>query len=193
MAKKQGRATSIISYILFALIVIVLIGFLAKYTGGFTGGFKTFSVECEGREISTSASGFETTVGKPLTVDVKYNFDSSASGYSIKVVPNKLAGKDFDFKLDGDVYSFQAEKDLTNGFNVEYEENSFTLTPKGNLTEIMQAIYPNKVVDDCVQYGYKDMFTLVITSYNGESSVFLNFTVPEKVTGIELSQEVIVF
>lgn len=193
MAKKQGRATSIISYILFALIVIVLIGFLAKYTGGFTGGFKTFSVECEGREISTSASGFETTIGKPLTVDVKYNFDSSASGYSIKVVPNKLAGKDFDFKLDGDVYSFQAEKDLTNGFNVEYEENSFTLTPKGNLTEIMQAIYPNKVVEDCVQYGYKDMFTLVITSYNGESSVFLNFTVPEKVTGIELSQEVIVF
>ena len=193
MAKKQGRATSIISYILFALIVIVLIGFLAKYTGGFTGGFKTFSVECEGREISTSASGFETTVGKPLTVDVKYNFDSSASGYSIKVVPNKLAGKDFDFKLDGDVYSFQAEKDLTNGFNVEYEENSFTLTPKGNLTEIMQAIYPNKVVEDCVQYGYKDMFTLVITSYNGESSVFLNFTVPEKVTGIELSEEVIVF
>ena len=193
MAKKQNKAISIISYILFALVVIGLIGFLAKYTGGFTGGFKTFSVECEGREISTSASGFETTTGKPLTVDVKYNFDSSASGYSIKVVPNKLAGKDFDFKLDGDVYSFHAEKDLTNGFNIEYEENSFMLTPKGNLTEIMQAIYPNKVVEDFVQYGYKDMFTLVITSYNGDSSVFLNFTVPEKVTGIELSEEVIVF
>ena len=193
MAKKQSRATSIISYILFALIVISLIGFLAKYTGGFTSGFKTFSVECDGKVISTSASGFETTVNKPLVVNVKYNFDSSASGYSIKVVPNALAGKDFDFVLDGEVYSFQAEKDLTDGFNIEYEEKSFTLTPKGNLTEIIQANYPNKVVEDCVQYGYRDMFTLVITSYNGETSVFLNFTVPEKVTGIELSQEVIVF
>lgn len=193
MAKKQGRATSIISYILFALILIGLIGFLAKYTGGFTSGFKTFSVECDGKVISTSASGFETTVNKPLLVNVKYNFDSSASGYSIKVVPNALAGKDFDFVLDGEVYSFQAEKDLTDGFNIEYEEKSFTLTPKGNLTEIIQANYPNKVVEDCVQYGYRDMFTLVITSYNGETSVFLNFTVPEKVTGIELSQEVIVF
>ena len=193
MAKKQGRASNVISYILFILIAIGLIGFLAYYTGGFTGSFKTFSVECDGKEISTSASGFETTVEKPLVVKVKYNFDSKASGYSVKVVPNALAGKDFDFVLDGDVYSYQAEKDLTDGFNIEYEEKSFTLTPKGNLTQIIQANYPNKVVEDCVQYGYKDMFTLVITSYNGESSVYLNFTVPERVSGIELSQEVIVF
>ena len=193
MAKKQGRTSNFISYILFFLIAIGLIGFLAHYTGGFTSSFKTFSIECDGKEISTSASGFETTVNKPLVVKVKYNFDSKASGYSLKVVPNALAGKDFDFTLDGDVYSFQAERDLTEGFNVEYEEDSFTLTPKGNLTEILQAIYPNKVVEDCVQYGYKDMFTLVITSYNGEANVYLNFSVPEKVVGVELSQEVIVF
>ena len=193
MAKKQGGAGKVVSYILFALIVIGLIGFLAYYTGGFTRGFKTFSVKCDGREVSTSASGFETTVEKPLVVEVKYNFDSKASGYSVKVVPDALAGKDFDFTLDGEVYSFQAERDLTDGFNVEYEENSFALTPKGNLTEIMQANYPNKVVEDCVQYGYKDMFTLVITSYNGESSVYLNFSVPEKVIGVELSQEVVEF
>lgn len=193
MAKKQSKASNFISYVLFALIVISLIGFLAKNTGGFTSGFKTFSVECNGKEISTSAGGFETTKEEPLVVNVKYNFDSNASGYSVKVVPNALAGKDFDFILDGAVYSYQAEKDLTDGFNIEYEENSFALTPKGNLTQIIQANYPNKVVEDCVQYAYKDMFTLVITSYNGESSVYLNFCVPEKVVGVELSQEVIVF
>ena len=193
MAKKQGRASNFISCILFALIVIGLIGFLAKYAGGFTSGFKTFSIECEGKEISTSASGFEATSDKPLVVNVKYNFDSSASGYTVKVVPNALAGKDFDFILDGEYYSFQAEKDLTDGFNIEYEEKSFTLTPKGNLTQIIQSNYPNKVVEDCVQYGYRDMFTLVITSYNGQSSVYLNFTVPERVTGVELSPGVIVF
>ncbi len=193
MAKKQGKIGKVIAYILILLIVVGAIGFLAYNTGGFTSGFKTFSVECAGKEVSTSASGFETTVENPLVVNVKYNFDSKASGYSVKVVPNALAGKDFDFTLDGEVYSFQAERDLTDGFNIEYKENSFTLTPKGNLTEIMQANYPNKVVEDCVQYGYKDMFTLVITSYNGESTVYLNFSVPEKVVGIELNPEVIVF
>lgn len=193
MAKKQGKIGKVIAYILILLIVVGAIGFLAYNTGGFTSGFKTFSVECDGKEVSTSASGFETTTKEPLVVKVKYNFDSKASGYSVKVVPNALAGKDFDFTLDGEIYSFQAERDLTDGFNVEYEENSFTLTPKGNLTEIMQANYPNKVVEDCVKYGYKDMFTLVITSYNGESTVYLNFSVPEKVVGIELNPEVIVF
>ena len=193
MAKKQGKIGKVIAYILILLIVVGAIGFLAYNTGGFTSGFKTFSVECDGKEVSTSASGFETTTKEPLVVKVKYNFDSKASGYSVKVVPNALAGKDFDFTLDGEIYSFQAERDLTDGFNIEYEENSFTLTPKGNLTEIMQANYPNKVVEDCVEYGYKDMFTLVITSYNGESTVYLNFSVPEKVVGIELNPEVIVF
>ena len=193
MAKKQSGTGNFFTYILFVLIAIGIIGFLAYSTGGFTSGIKNFSVECEGKEISTSASGFETTTKKPLVVNVKYNLDSEASGYSLKVVPNVLAGKDFDFTLDGEIYSFQAERDLTEGFNVEYEENSFTLTPKGSLTMILQANYPNKVVENCDIYGYKDMFTLVISSYDGETSVYLNFSVPERVVGVELSQEVIFF
>ena len=104
-----------------------------------------------------------------------------------------LAGKDFDFTLDGEVYSYQAEKDLTDGFDIVYEENMFTLKPKGNLTQIMQANYPDKTVADCVKYGYRDMFTLVITSYNGESTIYLNFSVPEKVAGVEINPGVILF
>lgn len=191
--KKQGKFGKIISYFLILFVLLGAIGFLAYYTDGFTSSFKTFSVVCEDKEISTSAGGFETTVNEPLVVKVKYNLDSKASGYSVKVVPNALAGKDFDFTLNGEVYSFQAEKDLTNGFDIVYEENSFTLKPKGNLTQIMQANYPNKTVEDCVKYGYKDMFTLVITSYNGKSSVYLNFSVPEKVVGVEISSGVILF
>ncbi len=194
MAKKQGKIGKVIAYILILLIVVGAIGFLAYYTNGFTGGIKTFSVECNGKEVMTSSSGFEMTVNEPLTVKVKYTFGGeNVSGYSVKVVPNKLAGKDFDFKVDEYLYSYQAEKDLTDGFDVEYGENTFTIKPKGNLTEILQAIYPNNIVGDCSQYSYENMFTLIVYSYDGESSVLLNFSVPEKVTGIELDQEVIVF
>ena len=188
MAKKQGKIGKIIAYFLILLIVVGAIGFLAYYTNGFTGGIKTFSVECNGKEVMTSSSGFEMTVNEPLTVKVKYTFGGeNVSGYSVKVVPNKLAGKDFDFKVDEYPYSYQAEKDLTDG------ENTFTIKPKGNLTEILQAIYPNNVVEDCSQNSYENMFTLIVYSYDGESSVLLNFSVPEKVTGIELDKEVIVF
>ena len=194
MAKKQGKIGKVIAYILILLIVVGAIGFLAYYTNGFTGGIKTFSVECNGKEVMTSANGFEMTVNEPLTVKVKYTFGGeNVSGYSVKVVPNKLAGKDFDFKVDEYLYSYQAEKDLTDGFDVEYGENIFTIKPKGNLTGILQALYPNNVVEDCNIYSYENMFTLIVYSYDGESSVLLNFSVQEKVTGIELDQEVIVF
>ena len=194
MAKKQGKLGKILSYFLIVIVLVGAIGFLAHYTNGFTGGFKTFTVECNGKEVMTSASGFEMTRNEPMTVKVKYTFGGEkVSGYSLKVVPNALASKDFDFKVDEYLYSYQAEKDLTDGFEVEYGENEFTIKPKGNLTGILQAIYPNSVVEDCHQYSYENMFTLIVYSYDGESSVLIHFSVPEKVSGITLDKEVIVF
>ena len=75
----------------------------------------------------------------------------------------------------------------------ECEENSFTMKSKGGLTEILQAVYPNKVVEDCRKHNYENMFTLIVTSYDGEQSVYLHFSVPEQPTGITLDKEVIVF
>ena len=194
MAKKQGKFGKILTYILMVLILLGTVGFIAHYTGGFTGKFKTFSVECNGKEVMTSANGFTTSVNEPLFVKVKYAFGGeNVSGYSLKVVPNVLVGKDFDFMVDGYVYSYQAEKDLTDGFDVEYGENFFNIKPKGTLTEILQAIYPNSVIEDCSQYSYENMFKLIVFSYDEESSVLIHFSVPEEVWGITLDKEVIVF
>ena len=194
MAKQQVKKNKVISGLLLVVFLVGMIGVLSYLTNGFTGEISTFSVECNGKEISTSANGFETTKENPLKVTVKYVFGGKkVSGYSIKITPNALAGKDFDFIVDGQVYSYQAEKDLTNGFSVEYGESEFTVTPKGNLTEILQAVYPNGVVEDCLEYSYDNMFTLTVNSYNGKSSVLIHFSVPEKVTGINLDKGVIVF
>ena len=129
-------------------------------------------------------------------VDIKYTFGKAGgdvSGYSVKVIPNAIEGKDFDFTLDEQVYSYQAETDLTGGFDIEYGETSFTIKPKGSITDILRAVYPNNEIGDCSGKEYADMFTLVVTSYNGESSVLLHFVAVSTVTFIELDQEVIVF
>lgn len=193
MAKRQGNLGKIVAYIAVVLVFVLGVGFLAYFTGGFTSEFKTFYVEINGKEIMTNASGYEMTENEPLTVNVKYTLTDQAQGYSVKVVPNALEGKDFDFKLDEDVYSYQAEKDLTDGFVIERSETSFTITPKGGITDILQAIYPNNVVEDCRDYAYENMFTLVISSYDEKSSVTVNFSIPEKLSGIELDKSKIIF
>ena len=194
MAKHRGILRKIINLLLVIVIVAGAVGIVSHFTNGFTSKLSTFSVECNGKEVTTSLSGIEMTEKEPLTVKIKYTFGGDkVSGYSIKVVPNTLAGKDFDFTVDGQVYSYQAEKDLTAGFDVQYNEKDFVITPKGNLTGILQANYLDKVVEDCHQYSYKDMFTLIVYSYNGEDSVKLNFSVPDKVYSIELDKGVIIF
>ena len=94
------------------------------------------------------------------------------------------------------MYSFQAETDLTAGFNITREETSFTITPKsenGNVANVLQAVYPNNTIGGCEDKGYEDMYSLIVTSYNGEASVTLHFSILQDAAGVTLDKEVIVF
>lgn len=195
--KQTGKTVGkVIAYILVLLVVAGVIAVIVRFTGGFTSDFKTFYVSVDGKDVLTSAGGYEVTNEKPLTVDVKYTFGSAGgdvSGYSVKVVPHAVEGKDFDFTLDDQVYSFQAETDLTAGFDIAREETSFTITPKGGVTEVLRAVYPNNEIGDCSDKGYEDMYALIVTSYNGKARVTLYFSVLQEVAGVTLDQEVIEF
>lgn len=195
--KQTGKTVGkVIAYILVLLVVAGVIAVIVRFTGGFTSDFKTFYVSVDGKDVLTSAGGYEVTNEKPLTVDVKYTFGSAGgdvSGYSVKVVPHAVEGKDFDFTLDDQVYSFQTETDLTAGFDIAREETSFTITPKGGVTEVLRAVYPNNEIGDCSDKGYEDMYALIVTSYNGKASVTLYFSVLQEVAGVTLDQEVIEF
>lgn len=185
--------------IIYALIIFALIGvlgFIIYFTGGFTTDFTGFYVTVDGEDVLSTGSNFQAGHDDSMHVDVKYVFASpndETKGYSVKIVPNQIKDKDFDFRLDRDLYSFQAEDDLTAGFIIKQEEASFTLTPKGDLTAILSAVYPSYTVADCNEYAYENMFTLIVTSYNGKAEVRVNFTVTEPIRGIILDKEVIEF
>ena len=191
------KTTKIITYIAIVLAVITVIGVVAHFTNGFTSDFKTFYVTVDGKDVMTSAGGYRVTTSKPLEVDVKYTFGAlnkdENKGYSVKIVPNKIENSDFTYTVDGESKSFQSETDISNGFEIVKGEKSFTVTPKGEtIVEVLSAIY-GKEITDCESKGYNDMFTLVVTSYNGEATVKLNFSLTLKVTGITLDKEVIEF
>ena len=196
-AKQTGKtAVKIVAVILAVLVLAGVVGVIVRFTGGFTSDFKTFYVTVDGKDVMSSAGGFDATPEKPLKVDVKYAFNSlggDLSGYGVKVVPHAVEDKDFDFTLDGQAYSFQAETNLTGGFDIEYGEESFTVTPKGGVDDVLKGVYPNNEIGDCEGKGYADMYSLVITSYNGEASVTVHFSAYEEVCEITLDKEVIVF
>lgn len=189
----QGTAIKIISIVLIILLIGTAIGVIAYFTNGFTGEFKTFYVTVNGKDVLSSATGYMMSESEPLTVDVKYTFAEENTSYTVKVVPNPLPGKDFDFSINDELYSFQAEKDLTAGFNIEYGEQSFVITPKGNLSEVMAAVYPGSTLSDFSELGYENMFLLVVDSYNGESTVKIAFSLYEDVSGIEITPDHIYF
>ena len=190
------KATKIISYVLIVLALVGVIGFIAKFTSGFTSDFKTFYVTIDGKDVMAEANHYAIGKSETMKVDVKYTFNSSnseVSGYSVKIVPNVSEDKNFDFMVDGEVHSFYDIEDLTDGFIIEKSETSFSITPKGGLTDILRAVYPEGEVSDCSENNHHDMFSLVITSYNGASTVTVNFAVLRDAEKVFFDQEAIVF
>lgn len=191
------KTTKIITYIAIVLAVITVIGVVAHFTNGFTSDFKTFYVTVDGKDVMTSAGGYRVTTSKPLEVDVKYTFGALNNkvdkDYSLKIIPNNIPDKDFTYTVDGEMKYFQSETDLSDGFEIDKGEKSFRIKPKGEtISEVLSAVY-GKSVTDCENKGYTDMFTVIVTSYNGEASVKLDFSLAIRVAGITLDKEAILF
>ena len=194
----KRKSAGWLAYVGIVLVVIILIGVVARFTNGFTDDFKTFYVKVEDKEIMSNSGGYEITSAQPMQAEVKYTFSFATDenkGYNVKIVPNAAdKSKDFSFTVNGENRQFQAETDLTDGFEIEKSESSFKVTPKGeNLTGVLQAIYPGLDMAHIEEKAYNDMFALVVSSYNEKSSVTIYFTLSSKVTGIRLDKEAIVF
>ena len=194
----KRKSAGWLAYVGIVLVVIIIVGVVARFTNGFTDDFKTFYLKVEDKEIMSNSGGYEITSAKPMQVEVKYTFSFATDenkGYNVKIVPNAAdQSKDFSFTVNGENRQFQAETDLTDGFGIEKSESSFKVTPKGeNLTDVLQAIYPGLDTARIEEKAYNDMFALVVSSYNEKSSVTIYFTLSSKVSGIRLDKEAIVF
>ncbi|MCQ2386544.1 MAG: hypothetical protein MJ078_07745, partial [Clostridia bacterium] len=186
----------IILYVAILLIIAFVIGFFAFFTNGFSEDYKSFYVIVDNERILSSKSGLTFEKGTPVEVQVRYalaEIGDKKSGYSIEIVPNEQY--DFDFTVDGEVMSFGSIRDFKNGFTVTEQENSFTIAPKGSLQDILEALYPGKTIEysaSSLESG-KDMFTLIVTSYNGKDDVLIHFRVLRYAMEIVFDPEVIEF
>ena len=189
----SNKVGKIIAYVAIILVLILCIGFLAKFTNGFTSDFTTFYLTVNGEDVMKDGGGYAMSPEEPLKVDVKYTLGDE-QGYTVKVVPNIAKDMDFDFSLNGEICSYQAESDLSSGFDIKYGEGSFTITPKGeNAADILRAIYPDSEIIVSDDSEYTDMFHLVVTTQDGKSSITIGFVVTGPVSDIELDITEITF
>ena len=193
----QNKTIRILNYVLLSLLVVGVIGFVAYFTNGFKSDFKTFYINVDGKDVMESDDGYKVSKGKPLEIKVKYVFSGATNQkkeYSVKVVPNIIDGREFTFSDEKEEKSFQSVEDITSGFDIKKTESGFTISSKGNsVEEVLKAVYPNGKFDNVNDKGYENMFTLVVTSYDGKANVKLNFSLSSKVSGVTLNKESILF
>ena len=204
------KAKSIVSIIGTLVLVVFVLAIGAGVYMHFTDNTPTsdFYILYNGKEISSDVKGYKMSADKAVTIYVvDKTSENEETEYTVKVVPNVIKDKDFNIILDGEITSYQGIKDLTEGFDIDIEGNSFTIKPYGDITTILNAVYVNAEIEDCSEYTYEDMFTLIIS--NGEDSIEIDFTVPSSadndnddnndgdntgdITGVKLSVESIIF
>ena len=93
------KAIGLIVKIIIALMLVVAVMGVIVYFGGYD-----FYVTCNGETVFDVGGGFTMTKDEPLRVDVGYvksfGGEGENKGYSVKVVPNPIQGKDFDFTMN---------------------------------------------------------------------------------------------
>ena len=189
------KVGKVITYILIFLVIVGVLGFVAYFTNGFTGDFKEFYVNVDGKNVLSETKGVMLAADAPLSANVKYTFGAVSkdiSGYHLAVLP----ATDFDFTVDGEAHKFADEKDLSAGFEITEGEEEFTLTPKGSLVEMLQAVYPDSeiVLDKSKVPIDVDLFKVIVYSEDKSASVVIGCRLKDPfMEGVRLDKEVITF
>lgn len=193
MAKNKFKNT--IARIFLAIILICAIGLIVSLVVGPSTVIDTISpiyLTIGSDKIEDSASDYLVDSKSTLNVAVGYSLDISTSRtYTVKVVPNKIEGKDFDVVADGIPFSYQAIKDLTPGFDITQSDKEFSIKAKGGIRTILSYVYPNNDIEDCTNKAYQNMFTLLVTS--GDKTISVDFTVIEHDQAISFNKNQVIF
>ena len=188
----MARATTfgkVVSVVLAIMAFIMLIGVFARTeepTPPKEPVSTEFYIKVQGEKITDNVNGYTLLPKGDMYVEV-HNAELY-DGYSIKVVPERNSGKDFEFTVDGELVNYQSITELTAGFKFERDNSGFKLQPRGGVNEILSSVYLGRKISDCREKAYKDMYVLEIRSKTGDNVIRIGFSIEE--TLYDLSFEI---
>lgn len=189
MTKKGGMLISVISASLVLLLLVGIVGFLYKYTNGFNENFKSVYVECDGKMLSSSGTG-ETFKPKAYRFNVKSAVGIGSTTpieYSVKIIPSKNI--DFDFSVNGESHKWHDIADISEAFDIEIEENYFTIdfSSYTDMQRVFLTLYKNSdiTLPEGLDVG-RYCFALNVSTTDG-IICNVNFRCFEPITDIEIT------
>lgn len=170
--------TTIVLYVVLVLAVLGGIGAVAYFTSGFTSDFQEMYLCYEGKNIIGSTSEMEFLDDSIYLFEVKYVFGKVAkqkTGYKVKVMPC-ITDNDFTFTVDGEPHQYSEITDLTDCFDIDCGNESFTIAGNAQMQTVLQRYYEGSVVViDEPLIELHDYYTLKVYSYNNKASVSVSF------------------
>lgn len=175
--KSSNIFASVLSSIIVFLLVIVFVGFLSAYTDNFSSDLKTFSVRIGNDDIFSDRENYDIVIGKEYSFEIK-NLLGVENNLVVSVVPNTdIPESSFAFYLNNTYRQFLYEESLTEGFDIKSQGSSFLFTANKDMSEILESVYPDKIVSGCptaIDSGVP-YFRLTISTADGMQSININF------------------
>lgn len=193
MRKRAGSKITYIIIVVAVLAVLLLVGgFIARYTNNFTSDFKTFYVEYGGKTITSDKTDIEFVRSEPNRINVGYSLgflNKEKGNYSVEVLPNVTDETDFDYSVNGKNYKFSEITDFTEYYKIEKYDDYFTFTMWDDIDGILDMMYNGDNVAGVPDLNGKNLLKLVIYNEDKTAKINIGFKLISHATSIIISPD----
>lgn len=193
MRKRAGSKITYIIIVVAVLAVLLLVGgFIARYTNNFTSDFKTFYVEYGGKTITSDKTDIEFVRSEPNRINVGYSLgflNKEKGNYSVEVLPNVTDETDFDYSVNGKNYKFSEITDFTEYYKIEKYDDYFTFTMWDDIDGILDMMYHGDNVAGIPDLKGTNLLKLVIYNEDKTAKINIGFKLISLPTSIIISPD----
>ncbi|MBO5328629.1 MAG: hypothetical protein J6B04_05610 [Clostridia bacterium] len=162
----SSRPFAIAAAILLIFLIIVII--FTVYCGSRVNYGDLQALKYNGEILSDT---FELNNGTVAHIEV-ITADGEPKDYNVEILPNPEYN--FEYSVDGKNYLFSRVEDLSEVFNVEINDNYFSISANGGILATLSALHGSDVTTDAT-LEYNDFYIMRV--YSGDSEILVKFKV----------------
>lgn len=176
------KKSSIVNMFFYAVIFLCFAGvvaFFGYFTSGFSSDFVGFYVIHDGKEIFNSGEKVSLMYEYEERFDCVYSAGflnkNQSSGYKVKIITN--AEKDsFDYMVDGLIYIYLSDVDVSDAFKVCFYERYFTIRCDVEIIDILKSLYSNQAVSLLKPLDEDNYyFSIIVTPNSSGKAIKIDF------------------
>lgn len=203
--KTNGSVKRISRIITYVVVVLLLLGIVAACVNVFNRPNGIY-LRYGNTVVTEKTGGITVPYGETVTLKIDNSEDwgaYSVTDCTVTIVPNVDNTRDFDFTVDGQIYSFASEKDFTAAFTDNYNGKGLTVSAGGEfnlncsrktVAEILSDVYDGKVVAvDNYSLSAYPYVAIQVVSPDGKQKLTVPLLLYISVDGVTVSPSEVIF